>query len=171
MATFPFSILSYFNTTFNQGVDPGAFLWPAEMDQHMNLPLYSTQIFDSYLDFEMLNNISQPIEGMNVTTALLKATTIENPAFHTMAGQMVEILYIALNSNIPTNIVGETLIEEWKVPIADMARDIAENKSSCLELNRLSKEARSTSAGCMVHVDWILTLLPVLMVAITALLV
>jgi hypothetical protein len=168
---FPFAILSYFNTTFNQGVDPGAFLWPAEMDQHMNLPLYSNQIFDSYLDFEMLNNISQPIEGMNVTTALLKATTIENPAFHTMAGQSVEILYIALNSNIPTNIIGETLIEEWKVPIADMARDIAENKVLLSRVESFVKEDETASAGCVVHVDWILTLLPVLMVAITALLV
>jgi hypothetical protein len=141
------------------------------MDQHMNLPLYSNQIFDSYLDFEMLNNISQPIEGMNVTTALLKATTIENPAFHTMAGQSVEILYIALNSNIPTNIIGETLIEEWKVPIADMARDIAENKVLLSRVESFVKEDETASAGCVVHVDWILTLLPVLMVAITALLV
>ena len=41
-----------------------------------------------------------------ITTALISTTTIENPVFKTKAGQKVEILLIALNSKVPTAVIG-----------------------------------------------------------------
>jgi hypothetical protein len=155
----PIEELAYFNTTFNQGVEPGAFIWPTLQDQHLDLPLYSPQIFDSYLDLDMLNDITEPIEGINVTTALIKTTTIDNPAFHTRAGQPVEILLVSGNSAIPTAIAGETQIEQWKVPLAEMARDIAASQVLLSRVKAFMMEGTdsgTSSNGARFRVSWIL---------------
>lgn len=155
----PIEELAYFNTTFNQGVEPGAFIWPTLQDQHLDLPLYSPQIFDSYLDLDMLNNITEPIEGINVTTALIKTTTIDNPAFHTRAGQPVEILLVSSNSAIPTAIAGKTQIEQWKVPLAEMARDITASQVLLSRVKAFMMEGTdisTSSSGARFRVSWIL---------------
>lgn len=118
-------ILSYFNTTFNQGVHPGAYIWAPEQVA----PWPSSQIFDTYLDATMLNDSMQPISnGSNVTTALLNGTTLNNPMYGVQAGQKVEILLISINSNVPTIIVGPTIIALNAEKVANLALSIASSE-------------------------------------------
>ena len=132
----PETFLAYFNTTFNNGVEPGAFLWPVNHTSAFNLPLQSPQIFDLELDQTSLESITQHVSGMNVTFAEIKgATTLENPAFQTKAGQEVDILFIMLNSCIPTDIIGVTEIEEYKQPLADMVLDISSSQELVSAVN------------------------------------
>ncbi|MGK3753345.1 MAG: hypothetical protein ACI8RD_005652 [Bacillariaceae sp.] len=119
------TILPYFNTTFNENVNPGDYLWP---EQDFQLPMISQQIFDQYMDIDSLAAITEPIPGLNVTTATVSAQTLENPRYHVKAGQRVEILILSLNSNIPTFIVGKDAIEATKQPLVDMARGIASSQ-------------------------------------------
>ncbi|OEU23326.1 hypothetical protein FRACYDRAFT_233497 [Fragilariopsis cylindrus CCMP1102] len=119
-------ILPYFNTTFNENVNPGDYLWPEQHD--FPLPMISQQVFDQYMDIDSLAAITEPIDGLNVTTATVSAQTLENPRYHIKAGQRVEILILSLNSNIPTVILGKDAIEATKYPLADMARGIASSQ-------------------------------------------
>jgi hypothetical protein len=123
-------ILAYFKTDFNKNIAPGDFLWPADKDGKaaFQLPNQSPQIFDTKMDSKILDSITQPIDGLTVTTALISTTTIANPAFKTKAGQKVEILLITLNSKIPIAVIGLEQIRKQKWPLADMARDISSNK-------------------------------------------
>lgn len=117
-------ILFHYSTTFNQDVAPGGFLWLKEYNKQ---PILSPQIFDAYMDTDTLNSLIEPIEGSNMTTALLKGTTIDNTAFSVVAGQSVEVLLINVNAPIPTLIVSPTMINEVKGPMGDMAVEIATN--------------------------------------------
>ena len=113
-------ILAYFSNPDNQNVEPGAYLWSPE-----SLPGPSYQIFQESLTYERLIELSQPIVGSNLSTALLKATTINNDAYGVLSGQAVEILLIDLNAAIPTVILGQDSAKEYTEPLADMAVHIA----------------------------------------------
>jgi len=117
-------ILQYFSAPFNEGVDPGEFLWGPDLPA----PYRSPQIFKESLDKNGLNNALSPVHGTDMTTATFKATTIDNPSFGVLAGQPVEILLLNLNVNIPTNVMGTTPIDEYTQPLAKMALDVAFNE-------------------------------------------
>lgn len=120
--------LSYFSTTFNQGIPPGNFIWPPSTVTGKNAqenPWRSPQIFREYLDDESLLSAFVPIVGTNLTTAIYSVTTTNNPAFGTKAGQKVEILLLQINSNIPTSIFLQSEIEAWTAPLAELTKEIA----------------------------------------------
>ncbi|KAL7453546.1 hypothetical protein ACHAWC_005212, partial [Mediolabrus comicus] len=59
---------------------------------------------------EMLNGLMEPVNGTNLTMAILPvATTVDNAPFGVKAGQKVSIAVINLNSNIPTFVVTESV--------------------------------------------------------------
>lgn len=124
----PEPVLAYFNTSFNSDVAPGDLLWPSPEEWPFPIAVLSPQIFEETLEASDIEAVTQPITGINVTTAVLSGTTIDNPAFKTKAGQKVEILLISLNSNIPTDIIGEIQIEEYTPRLAQMAFDIVESE-------------------------------------------
>jgi len=113
--------LQYFSSYFNQGVAPGDFLWAPTYF----IPYRSPQIFEEYLDADGLDALLEPIENSNGTTAILRGTTVDNPAFGIVAGQSVEILLLNANANITTYVMGAVVIEELTQPLADMAKHIA----------------------------------------------
>jgi hypothetical protein len=119
----PVYLLSYFNTTFNQAIEPGDFLWPS--DQFV-VPLRSPQIFADYLDIAMYEALLEPIEGYDyMKTARIQTTTIDNPSYSVVAGTPVDILIVQLDSGIPTEIIGLEEIDVWKGRLADLAKGIA----------------------------------------------
>jgi hypothetical protein len=120
--------LSYFNTTFNQGVEPGDFIWifGTVEDQVVEPnPYRSMQIFEEYLDQETLSAIRIPIPGVNVSTARMVATTIDNPAAGVQAGQKVDMLLLFFYGSVPTQLFGTALIDKWKDLLGETARSIA----------------------------------------------
>lgn len=86
--------LQYYNTHFNEGVEPGGYVWlPGFLS-----PYTSPQIFaESLQDEDMLNAVEE-IDGSNLTTLRLSGTTIDNPAYGVRAGQTVEILMLNINA-------------------------------------------------------------------------
>ena len=110
--------------TLNENIEPGDFLWNPVLNKQ---PLRSFQIFLDYMDESILDALIEPIEGSNITTALLSGITIDNPAYRVRSGQKVEILLINTNTPIPTEIASSELIEEFKIPMGDMAVEIATN--------------------------------------------
>ena len=124
-ATFNYvQILQYYNTYFNEGVDPGSFLWAPTY----YAPYRSPQIFEEYLDERGLDALLDPLTGTNMTTALLTGTTVENKAFAISAGQPVEILLLNVNANITTFVIGRQAIVDFTQPLANMTRNIAANQ-------------------------------------------
>ena len=117
--------LAYFSTYFNQGVAPGEFVW----GPGWFVPMRSPQVFSKYLDADGLDALLEPIEGSNMTTAVLRGmTTVDNPAYHVVAGQRVELFLMNLNANITTFVIGRSLIAEFTKPLAEMTRHIAANE-------------------------------------------
>jgi hypothetical protein len=113
-------MLDYFSNHENQHIVPGAYFWPQE-----SVPGPSLQIFGEYLDYTSLLSLSKPIEGTNLTTAIINATTVDNGAYGVKAGQTVEIMLIDLNAEIPTVIVGQAAVDEYAAPLAAMAVGIS----------------------------------------------
>jgi len=114
-------ILQCFSSYFNQGVAPGDFLWaPTNF-----IPYRSPQIFEEHLDADGLDALLEPIENSNETTAILRGTTVVNPAFGIVAGQSMEILLLNANAKITTYIMGAVVMEELTQPLADVAKNIA----------------------------------------------
>lgn len=116
-------IMQHFSTSFNANIEPGDFFW----DPVIAVPTRSYQIFEDYMNATILDALIQQIEGSNMTTVLLSGTTIDNQAYKVRKGQKVEMLIVNTNANIPTTIASSTMIEEYKVPLGDMAVDIATN--------------------------------------------
>lgn len=114
----------YFDTDFNEGISPGGYMWPPGM----HLPIRSPQVFQERLDLEGLRAKVEPLKGSNMTTALLKGTTVNNPSLGIMEGQSVEILMINLNEPISTLVVGSSAIGELTIPLAKMTKGIASNQ-------------------------------------------
>jgi len=117
-------ILQYFDSPINENAKPGAFNWPPGM----NAPYQSPQIFQEAMNPSTLDEMLEPIEGSNITTAILKGTTIDNPSFGVIAGQQVEILLINLNEPITTYVVTPAIIRQFTEPLAGMTKRIAENE-------------------------------------------
>ena len=73
------NVLGYFPTTWNQGVEPGDFIWPPGVgDGPQYNPWPSNQIFADYIDAESLDSLFEPINGTNLTMATLSVTTVNN---------------------------------------------------------------------------------------------
>ena len=118
------SILQYFDSPLNEGVPPGRFNWPPKVFA----PHQSTQIFQEYMDRTILEGCITQIEGSNMSTAILKGTTVTNPDFDIVGGQKVEVFLINLNQDITTYIVTPTVIKYFTEPLAGMAQHIADNQ-------------------------------------------
>ena len=117
-------ILGYFNTMFNQDVQPGEFIWAAEEVA----PWPSPQVFENYLDDSILSNISNPVNGTNMTTMHFTGLqTVDNPMYGVKGGQQVEMLWININSDVSTLIVGPDLIELKSPEVAELAFNVASN--------------------------------------------
>ena len=117
-------ILQYFDASLNQDVEPGGFNWPPGW----SLPCQSQQIFKEFMDESTLDSLIEPIPGSNMTTAILKGTTIDSPIFNIKAGFPVEILLINLNDPITTYVITPDLIDMYSKPLANMTVSIAENE-------------------------------------------
>lgn len=118
------SLLSYFSTDWNQGVTPGGFNWAP--NQATAWP--SPQIFAEYLNITQLRQRIEPIPGSNITTILLNGTTVENPVFDTRPGLQVAILFIRINSAIPSAIIGPSAIATYMNMTANLTKEIASNQ-------------------------------------------
>jgi len=87
--------LSYFDTSFNQNVDPGSFIWApttAEGDNAQPTPWRSPQIFEDYWDSSELERGTTVVKlpsgaQSNFTYFSTTATTIENQAFGVERGR------------------------------------------------------------------------------------
>ena len=117
-------ILQFFDAPLNQDVEPGGFNWPPGW----SLPCQSQQIFEEFMDESTLDSLIEPISGSNMTTAILKGTTIDSPIFNIKAGLTAEILLINLNDPITTYVITPDLIDMYTKPLADMTVSIAENE-------------------------------------------
>lgn len=124
--------LSYFSTSFNQGVAPGDFIWApgtvADSLSAQNAPWRSYQIFSDYLDDESMLDAFEEIPGTSLTTAVYSVTTLENRAFGVKAGQKVEILLLQINSEIPTSVLLKSEIPAWTEAMAALVFDIASSQ-------------------------------------------
>ena len=124
-----FHVLSYFNTSFNQGIEPGGFLWPTSLSWAMNMPpnpRRSSQIFAECMSDGDLENALVSIPGTNFSTAVLQGTTIKNDAFGVEAGLCVNILLLQPNSNI-TNLIFPPNVQAHQDSLAELAKGIASN--------------------------------------------
>jgi hypothetical protein len=102
-------------------------LWPALSPEQFAAPnpVLSMQIFGEYMNSSELQSLREPVNGTNITTSILKATTIDNPTYGVRAGQAVEIFYLEIHSSIPTTIVGVNQTRYWTPKLADLAWDIS----------------------------------------------
>lgn len=126
------NFLSYFSTTFNQGIEPGDFIWrpPTTTDalQGVSTPWRSPQVFEEFLDDAAMEEAKQPVPNTDLTTAVYTGTTIDNPSVGTKAGQRVEIFAVELNSEVPMVIVGKETTLASIEPIAEMVEGIASSQ-------------------------------------------
>jgi len=123
-------LLSYFNTTFNTGVEPGQFVWAPGQ----KTPWASSQIFDNEMDFEQLESLLQPIENSTLTTAVIdNLTTLDNPIYGVQAGQRVDVLLININNDIPNGVIGVPAIEYFTPELADLAANQIASNAELLE--------------------------------------
>ena len=93
--------LQYFNSPINDGIEPGAYIWPSGM----LTPYQSHQIFGEFMDKSILDGLIEPIPDSNMTTALLKGTTIDNPVFGIKAGKSALVLFYDANSCVPYEVL------------------------------------------------------------------
>lgn len=122
-----FDMLSFFNTSFNQGIEPGGFLWPSSWAKNMPPnPRRSPQIFAECMSDADLNDALVSIPGTNFSTAVLRGTTVKNDAFGVEAGLCVNMLLLQTNSNITTLILPPNALH-YQDSLVDLAKDIASN--------------------------------------------
>jgi len=120
--------LSYWQTSFNEGIQPGDFIWAPGTTPTLsaqNAPWRSPQIFSEYLDDESILAATETIPGTNLTSAVFAATTLENKAFGVKAGQRVEIILFQINSNLPTFLLAKSSLEIQAQEFAALVSDIA----------------------------------------------
>jgi hypothetical protein len=74
------NILDYFNYSGNEGKDPGEFLWPMGVGSGPQTnPQMSKQIFGGEMTADMLSGLMEPVNGTNLTMAVLPVfTTVDN---------------------------------------------------------------------------------------------
>jgi len=118
------NVLAYFNTTWNTGVKPGDFIWPAGVGSGPQYnPQRSNQIFEETMTEDMLK--FSPINGTNLTSATISATTVDNPAYGIVAGQKVKLLWLNINSNIPTFLITAPMINGYTPDLVAMVEGTA----------------------------------------------
>ena len=123
-----FNMLSFFNTSFNQGIEPGGFLWPTSwaMNSTIPNPRRSAQIFAECMSNADLDDALVSIPGTNFSTAVLRGTTINNDAFGVEEGLCVNILLLQTNSNITTLVLPPN-VHSYRDSLAELAKAIASN--------------------------------------------
>ena len=120
------NVLAYFNTTWNADVKPGDFIWPAGVGTSPQYnPQRSNQIFKETMTEDMLKPLFSPINGTNLTSAIISATTVDNPAYGIVAGQKVKLLWLNINSNIPTFLITAPMINGYTPAVVEMVEKIA----------------------------------------------
>lgn len=142
------NILDYFNYSGNEGKEPGEFIWPegVEAGPQTN-PQMSKQIFGEAMTAEELNALFAPMSGTNLTMAVLPvATTVDNEPFGVKAGQQVSIAVINLNSNIPTFVVSESVIQAATPGLVSLAESIASSQDLSDQIAAFVGIASTTSA-------------------------
>ena len=123
-----FNMVSFFNTSFNQGIEPGGFLWPTSwaMNNTIPHPRRSPQIFAECMSVADLDEALVSIPGTNFSTAVLRGTTINNDAFGVEAGLCVSILLLQTNSDIPILVLPPNA-QAYQNSFAELAKSIASN--------------------------------------------
>jgi len=123
-------ILGYFNTTWNENVEPGEFIWPVKGTGigPQPTPRQSRQIFQEYQDEESLGNVLENINGTTLTTTILSATTIDNDAFGVTGGQKVSLLVLNVNTETPVYLFTKPVVEYYTPILVEMVRSIASSK-------------------------------------------
>ena len=127
----PEALFGYFNTTYNAGVEPGAFLWPDYPNGGGNptTPAPSVQIFDFYMDNSIFDSLMKEIPDSPVRWHRMSLTTIQNDAMRVKAGQPIDLLLLEVTgTGLPT--IVQFGIEQYKEAYGDLAKNI----SSSLEL-------------------------------------
>ena len=99
------------------------------------------------MDSSTLDSLLEPISGSNMTTAILKGTTIDNPNFGIRAGQQVEILLINLNEPITTYIVTPDLAQFFTEPLASMTKHIADNEELAKRVKEFAEPLSDDNDG------------------------
>lgn len=111
-------LLRYFDSSYTKGIKPGGFMG----DQR------SPQIFEDFMDLELLNTGVERISGSNMTTIRMDLTTIDNRPFGVQGGLAVELLMINLNEDITTFVGGPSIIANTTDAHAEMTYKIATNE-------------------------------------------
>jgi len=140
------NVLAYFNTTWNASVKPGDFIWPAGVGSDTTPqynPQRSNQIFKETMTEDMLKPLFSPINGTNLTSATISATTVDNPAYGIAAGQKVKLLWLNINSNVPTFLITAPMINGYTPDIVGMVENIAGSQV----LEDVIKEFSGTSSS------------------------
>jgi hypothetical protein len=118
--------LSYFSTTFNQGVAPGEYFWPTFPEGPAVCPRQSPQLFADFLDQETFSSSLVPIPGSVVRMLRMDLITLENPAMGVKAGQHVDLLVLDIRGlGMPTFLTGESQVNKWKDALGEVARNIS----------------------------------------------
>jgi len=122
-------ILYYFNYAGNKDK---SFIWQMgrwDGTSPQGNPQMSKQIFEDEMTEELLQGLFEPVSGTNLTMAVLPlVTTIDNEAFSVKAGQKVSVALINLNSNIPSVVMTESVIEKWTPELVSLAEAIASSQ-------------------------------------------
>ena len=138
------NVLAYFNTTWNSNTNPGDFIWPAGVGSEPQYnPQRSNQIFKETMTEDMLKPLFSPINGTNLTSATISATTVDNPAYGIVAGQKVNLLWLNINSNVPTFLITAPMINGFTPDIVQLVEKIAGSQV----LEYVIKEFSGTSSS------------------------
>ena len=88
-------------------------------------PQWSNQIVEESLDEDSAKAMFEPINGTNLTSATISATTVDNPAYGIAAKQKVSILWLNMNSNVLTFLITSPMINGYTPDIVSMVEAIA----------------------------------------------
>jgi hypothetical protein len=114
--------LLFWDTDANEGIAPGNFLYSPDV----GVAIPSKQIFNETLqESDMQQQLTPMIANTTLQTATFRGTTIDNPAYGVAAGTPVDILFVRLNSPIPTYLLTRAGVEPAIQPLGDMAEMIA----------------------------------------------
>ena len=112
-------LLQYFNTTFNEGISPGDYIWLPYSDSNWR----SMQIFDESLTYKKLLSVLRPVGDSPISAAILNLTTVDNSMLQIRAGQSVQMLLLLYTQeDLTVNKVGpinSTLFGQEAKAIAD----------------------------------------------------
>jgi hypothetical protein len=165
------NVLGYFSTPWNQGIDPGDFIWPPGVGSGPdNNPEQSVQIFEEFFDADSFNATFEQVTGTDLSIAFVNATTVGNPAFGVIAGQKVSLAIINLNSDIPTFIVTEEVISGYTPKMVELAETIAGSQNLADKMEAFASLSgptpEETSSAARVSVFAFLGMSPILLLSV-----